>query len=181
MKALTLLFAGLLFSDQTEAASGWRTPASAGALASPQSVIAGFHKYVCKTSYPTYAPFGSLVFDQGKMQCESYAMIRSQPTSNKESTISNYQVLDASAPNAWKWAPVAQRDPILSGLAKPLAKDLSGNDVYVCRTSTPDKEDTISGSYMLVNGKWACLVALPNGPLTVPLSGTAQIDLLVLN
>jgi hypothetical protein len=98
---------------------------------------------------------------------------------NKES--SAFQVLEASAPNAYKWAPVAVRDPILLGLAKPFGKDDAGNDVYICRTFTPDTEDTISGSYMLVNQKWACFVGLPDGPYKVELNQTAAIDLLILS
>jgi hypothetical protein len=173
---VSALVASSLISS--EAAAVWRSP-SAGSLVEASSVIAGFHKYVCKLNYQSYTTIGSLVYDNGKMICENYGMLRSQPTTNKEADIKNYQVLDA--PNGSKWLPVAPRSPQLSGLALSVGKDALGMPIYICRTFTPGDEDTISGTYMIKDGKWACMVGLPDGPLTIPLSDTSKIDLLVIN
>jgi hypothetical protein len=182
MKSLLFVLVGALLSDSIEAAAGWRTPSSSSTLVTPNSVISGFHKYVCKLNYDSYTSFGSLGYDGGNMACENYAMINSKPTVHMESNLVNFKVLDASAPESYNWAPATVRNPILSGLAKPFGKDSQGNDVYVCRAWTSSaKTDTASGSYQQVNGNWACLIPTPTGPLTVKLGPNAEIDLLILN
>jgi hypothetical protein len=72
MKAITLLLAaaGFFVTPSDADTVGWRKAAQGSDLVTDNSVISGFHKYVCKPNYSTLAPFGALVYDQGKMMCE---------------------------------------------------------------------------------------------------------------